>query len=147
MKETESVTELNRSIMERFYAAGPRGDIETMMDCLADDIVIYEPAYLPFGGEYRGKDGLAAIYAAVAQLADVSQFKIHDVLVDGNRAFATGGYPVNDTGQFTHFAEESRLVEGKIAEIRIYYYDAQSMVGAAKTDADGAATERNPASR
>lgn len=136
MAETKSLTEVNRSIVDRFYAAGPRGDIDTMMDCLADDVVIHEPSYLPYGGEYRGKDGLSAVYSAVAQLADVSQFKVHYVVVDGDRAVAFGGFPVNDTGQFTHFAEESRLVDGKIAEIRLYYYDAQSMLGAAKVGAD-----------
>lgn len=136
MTETTS-TEQNRSIIEGFYAAGTRGDIETMMDCLADDVVICEPPYLPFGGEYHGKDGLFAIFAAVAELADVAQFKIHYIVVDGDRAVAFGGFPLNDTGRFTHFAEETRLVDGKIAEIRIYYYDAQSLVGAAKPSADG----------
>jgi len=134
--QAKSVTELNRSIIESFYAAGTRGDIETMMSYLADDVVIYEPPYLSFGGEYLGKDGLAAIYGAVVQLADVTQFKIHHILVDGDRAVAVGGFPVNDTGQFTHFAEETRLADGKIVEIRIFYYDAQSLLGAAKPNAD-----------
>jgi len=135
--ESTTVTEVNRAIIESFYAAGLRGDIETMDSFLADDVVIYEPPYLPFGGEYRGKGGLSAIYAAVAQLADVTQFKVHYVLVDGDRAVAVGGFPVNDTGQFTHFAEETRLVGGKIVEIRIYYHDAQSLLGAAKPGAGG----------
>lgn len=123
-----SPTELNRSFIESFYKAGARGDIATMMDCVADNVVTYEPTYLPFGGEYRGKEALATIFAAVAQIADVTQFKIHDILVDGDRAVAFGGYPLNDTGHFTRFAEETRLVDGKIAEIRVYYYDVQSMV-------------------
>jgi ketosteroid isomerase-like protein len=136
---TNAVTEQSRSIIEGFYAAGSRGDIETMMGYLADDVVIHEPPYLPFGGEYRGKDGLAEIYAAVAQLADVTQFTIHSVMVDGERGVAFGGYPLTDTGQFTLFAEETRLVDGKIAEIRIYYHDAQSLIGSAEA---GAATRR-----
>lgn len=134
MVETQSVTELNRSIIERFYSAGARGDIETMKDYLADDVVTYEPTHLPFGGEYRGKDALATVFAAVAQIADVTQFKIYDILVDGDRAVAFGGYPLDDTGGFTRFAEETRLAEGKIAEIRVYYYDVQSMIGAAHTE-------------
>ncbi|BBZ15439.1 nuclear transport factor 2 family protein [Mycobacterium branderi] len=141
MTDTKSLTEVNRSIIDRFYAAGPRGDLETMSDCLADDVVIHEPPYLPFGGDYRGKEGLSAIYSAVAQLADVTQFKVHYILVDGDRAVAFGGFPVNDTGKFTHFAEESRLVDGKIAEIRLYYYDAQSLLVASNAagadDSDG----------
>lgn len=141
MDVTESATELNRSIMEHFYAAGLQGDIETMMGYVADDVVIYEPTYLPFGGEYRGKDSLSAIHGAVAQLADVAQFTIHYILVDGDRAIAIGGFPVNDTGQFTHFAEESRLEDGKIVEIRIYYHDAQSMIGTASGGADGPGTQ------
>ncbi|MDV3127870.1 nuclear transport factor 2 family protein [Mycobacterium sp. 21AC1] len=133
MTDLKSLTEQNRSLIERFYAAGARGDIETMMCCLADDVVTYEPPYLPFGGEYRGKEALSAIYAAVAQVADVTQFKIHDIVVDGDRAVTFGGYPLTDTGQFTRFAEETRLVDGKIAEIRVYYHDAQSMVAATES--------------
>jgi hypothetical protein len=130
--DNDSVTELNRSIMESFYAAGARGDLDAMMDCLADDVVIYEPPYLPFGGEYRGKEGLAAINQAVAPLVDATQFKIHYIVADGDRTVAVGGFPVNDTGQFTLFAEESTLADGKIVEIRIYYHDAQSLIGVAE---------------
>jgi len=137
MTEANSVTELNRSIIENFYAAGQRGEIETMTSFLADDVVTYEPPYLPFGGEYRGKDGLLAISEAVAQCADVGQFTVHDILVDGDRAVAFAGYRLNDTGKFTHFAEEIRLVGGKITEIRIYYYDVQSMLGATKPGSEG----------
>lgn len=129
MVKAQSVTELNRSIVERFYSAGARGDIDLMTGCLADDVVTYEPTYLPFGGEYHGKAALATVFAAVAQIADVSQFRVHDILVDGNRAVAFGGYPLNDTGEFTRFAEETRLADGKITEIRVYYYDVQSMIG------------------
>lgn len=136
MTEAKSVTELNRSIIEAFYAAGLRGDIEAMTGYLADDVVTYEPPYLPFGGQYRGKDGLAVIYEAVAKVADVAQFTVHDIVVDGDCAVAFAGYLVRDTGEFTHFAEELRLVDGKIAEIRIYYYDVQSMLGATKPGAD-----------
>ncbi|MGV0772953.1 nuclear transport factor 2 family protein [Mycobacterium syngnathidarum] len=134
MVETQSLTDVNRSIVERFYSAGARGDIDTMTDCLADDVVTYEPAYLPFGGQYRGKDALATIFTAVARIADVTQFKIYDILVDGDRAVAFGGYPLNDTGAFTRFAEETRLAGGKITEIRVYYYDVQSMIEAAHAD-------------
>jgi ketosteroid isomerase-like protein len=132
MTDNNSVTELNRAIVEGFYAAGARGDLDAMMDCLADDVVIYEPPYLFFGGEYRGKQGIFAINEAVAPLVDATQFKIHYILVDGDRAFAVGGFLVNDTGQFTLFAEETRLVDEKIVEIRIYYHDAQSLLGVAE---------------
>ncbi|KAA0107708.1 nuclear transport factor 2 family protein [Mycolicibacterium sp. P1-5] len=129
MTTTNSVTEHSRSIIEQFYAAGADGDVETMMSYLADDALIYEPPFLPFGGEYHGREGLVAISRAVAEVADASQFTVHSIMVDGDRAVAFGGFLVGETGQFTLFAEETRLVDGKIAEIRIYYHDAQSLVG------------------
>ncbi|ORA10374.1 nuclear transport factor 2 family protein [Mycobacterium arosiense] len=135
MTATESQTAQSRSIVEQFYDAGLRGDIETMMGFLSDDVVIYEPAFLAYGGKYRGKQGLQAIYEKVLQVTDVMQLKVHYFVVDGDRALAIAGFPVNGTEDYTLFAEESRLVDGKIVEIRLYYYEPQSLLRVPATEA------------
>ena len=48
--QTQSATEENRALIAAFYAAGLEGDIDKMTDMLTPDIVIHEPAYLPYGG-------------------------------------------------------------------------------------------------
>lgn len=128
MTATESLTAQSRSIVEQFYGAGLRGDIDTMMGLLSDDVVIHEPPFLTYGGEYHGKEGLQAIYEKVLQVTDVTKLKVHYFVVDGDRAIAIAGFPVNGDKDYTLFAEESRIVDGKIVEIQLYYHQPQSLL-------------------
>lgn len=127
MTATQSLTAQSRSIVKKFYDAGLRGDIETMMGFLSDDVIIHEPAFLTYGGEYHGKDGLLAIYEKVVAVTDVTKLKVHYFVVDGDRALAIAGFPVKGD-DYTLFAEESRIVDGKIVEMRLYYHEPQSLL-------------------
>jgi len=135
MTTTESLTAQSRSIVEQFYDAGLRGDIEVMMGLLSDDVVIHEPAFLTYGGEYHGKEGLQAIYEKVLAITDVTKLKVHYFVVDGDRAIAIAGFPVNGDKDYTLFAEESRIAHGKIVEMRLYYHEPQSLLRGSATGA------------
>ncbi len=55
MTSGTTLAERNRTTIEALYAAGAAGDIATVLSYVADDVVIDEPPYLPYGGRYMGK--------------------------------------------------------------------------------------------
>ncbi len=59
-----SVTETNRRIVTEMYEAGQRGELETFFGHVADDVVLTEPAYLPYGGTYRGAGAVREVFGS-----------------------------------------------------------------------------------
>ena len=60
---------------------------------------------------------------------DIERITVHYLVADGDTVIAVIGSPDRNTVQFNHFADESRVRDGKIAEMWLYYHDPQSMLG------------------
>ena len=132
MTATISLTEKNRGIVESFYAAAVSGDLAAIAPLLADDLVVDEPDYLPYGKVYRGKEEFAGLLGLIGQYLDVSKVQVNYLIADGDRVAACLGIPDVTTGEMTHLIEQSTLRDGQIVEIKLFYYDAQSMTGKPK---------------
>jgi ketosteroid isomerase-like protein len=132
MTTTESLTEKNRAIVEKLYAAASSGDLEAIAPLLADDIVVDEPTYLPYGKVYRGKEEFAGLLGMIGQFLDLTKVQVNYTIADGDRVAACLGIPDVTTGEMTHFIEQSTLRDGQIVEMKLFYYDAQSMIGKPK---------------
>lgn len=128
MTATTSLTEQNRAIVEALYDAGIKGDIEALMGFLADDVVVDEPLYLPYGKVYRGKEEFLGLFQGIGRYMDLSKITVHYTIADGDRVAACLGIPDTTTGELTHFLEQSTLRDGKIVEMKLFYYDAQTMM-------------------
>lgn len=118
---------MSRELVERFYAAAASGDTETFLGSVADDIVVHEPAFLPYGGVYRGRDGFVAMLGEAAKMADVGSLVVDHIVAEGQRAFAVLRLRLLDGGEI-HVAEESVIRDGLIAELRIFVHDAGTVV-------------------
>jgi hypothetical protein len=129
MTSTESLTERNRAIVTALYAAGASGDVQGLMSHLADDVEVHEPEYLPYGGVYRGKEEFVGLLGKIVDYMDVTKLTVHYLVADGARVIAVLGAPDAKTGQLNHFAEQSTLRDGKVVEMRLFYYDPQAMIG------------------
>ncbi|HTK64324.1 MAG TPA: nuclear transport factor 2 family protein [Pseudonocardia sp.] len=132
MTTTESLTEKNRAIVEKLYAAASSGDLGAIAPLLADDIVVDEPSYLPYGKLYRGKEEFAGLLGMIGQFLDLTKVQVNYTIADGDRVAACLGIPDVTTGEMTHFIEQSTLRDGQIVEMKLFYYDAQSMIGKPK---------------
>jgi hypothetical protein len=126
------LTEQNRALVQSMYAAATRGDAESLMSLLADDVVVHEPDYLPYGAEYVGKEAFAGLFGKISQLLDLTDVKLDYLVADNDRVIGVLRIPDRNTGKDTLFAEQSTIRDGKIVDLRIFYYDAQSMIGAPK---------------
>lgn len=132
MTSATDLTERNRAVVRGLYDAATSGDLPGALEALAEDVVVYEPDFLPYGGVYRGKQAFVELFGKIAQCLDLSRVTVHYYVADGERVIAVLGIPDLTTGELAHFAEQSTVRDGKIAEMRLFYYDPQSMISAPK---------------
>lgn len=129
----ESLTERNRAVVQALYDAGARGDVPALMDHLAEDIVVHEPPFLPYGGRYAGREAFLGMFGEIGNYLDLSAIALEYLVADGQRVIGVLRIPDRATGEPTLLAEQSTLRDGKVVEMRIFYFDPGSMITAART--------------
>ncbi|HVE26788.1 MAG TPA: nuclear transport factor 2 family protein [Sporichthya sp.] len=115
----------NTALVERFFAAVIGQDIDTLKALVSPDCVVHEPAELPYGGEYKGLDGLLAMFGAIgrdfdfavtgAATMDAGEGKVA-VRIDAT-------FTARASGRSTSFpiAELYTLSGGQIVDIDVFY--------------------------
>ncbi|TQC48650.1 hypothetical protein EEB14_13925 [Rhodococcus sp. WS4] len=129
-----SVTETNRRIVTEMYEAGQRGELETFFGHVADDVVLTEPAYLPYGGTYRGAEAVREVFGVIAGYLDMNSLTIDRLVADEDHVFAILDSNQIATGERIMLTELSILREGKVAEFRVFFHEAGSLLELASTD-------------
>jgi ketosteroid isomerase-like protein len=129
MEQTLSTTEASRRTVQRFLDTGLAGDVAGLAAFLDDRFVLHEPSFLPYAGDHHGWDGFMQAFAQIAERLDVQRAEVDRLVADGDRVVAFMRIPDLRTGQHTCIAEESRVQDGKIIEIRVFIHDAQSLIG------------------
>lgn len=110
--------------VDRLYAATGVGDWETANAMLSDDFVAYEADGLPMAGAYRGKGGLAELYAKVMGMVDVVALDRTDLLTGEDSAIAVLKMRFADPAlPPAELCEMFRFRDGLCCEIKPYYYD------------------------
>ena len=127
MTTTQAETEATRALVAQMYDAILRGDFSSLLGLLADDLVVSEPSFLPYGGEYRGLEEFQVLIGKAVQHLDVAKIEVDRVVVDGDRAIAILRIPNLANGEYTVIAEESLVRDGKVAAMRIYFHDTQGL--------------------
>ena len=86
------MSEDSAAVLRRGYEAFLRGDIEGVLNLLADDIE-WEVPVVPgsgFGGIYRGKAAVAEFFGQLAAAEDILSFEPQDFIAQGERVAAIG---------------------------------------------------------
>ncbi len=113
------------------YDAVRRGDWNEVEGYFADDFVIYEPPSLPYGGEWRGKDALRRLYAEVMGYWRNPSVAWRELVGGENYAVALLSLSVDKPGADERItfeiAEVTQFVGGKMASMRIHYFDTGAM--------------------
>jgi len=129
---TESLTEKNRAIVAELYDCIAAGTPEKIATLMAEDVVILEPDYLPYGKTYRGLGEFSELFGAIGQFLDLSEIRVHYLIADGDRVAAALGIRDAESGEWCDMLEQSTLRDGKIVEMKLFYHDAQTMIGKPK---------------
>src|SRR5919204_6924108 len=122
----------NTQVVKDAYAAFGRGDIQTLLTYLADDIVwnaVYGTgSHVPTSGERRGKAAVAGFFKQVAENVNFSRFEPKEFIATGDKVVALGHYtattPINK-----HFDSDFAMVftirDGKVTEFQEFTDSAQ----------------------
>src|SRR5689334_14802777 len=86
----------NTKVVQDTYAAFGRGDIDTVLKYLADDVVwnaVYGTgSQVPTSGERRGKPAVAQFFKQVADNVSFSRFEPNEFVATGETVVALGHY-------------------------------------------------------
>jgi ketosteroid isomerase-like protein len=133
---TDSLTERNRAMVQEMYAAvTERADIQEFMAHVSDDVVVHEPPYLPYGGDYAGKEAFLALFGKVAAALDTRTITLESIIADGDKVMAFVRACTKPTGEIARLVEESTIRDGKVVDIRVYYFDTGCLLGVSPSSA------------
>lgn len=140
---TMSSTTAAMSVLKGMYAAeteyltagGPgRASFTPLAPFFAPDVVLYQASALPYGGVWRGHEGLEQFFLAMSRTWDL--FEMAD------QAFLTNTSPLvvltdvraraRATGRRLDFPilQTITVEDGRITEVRPFYWDTAAIVGA-----------------
>jgi ketosteroid isomerase-like protein len=82
----------NSKVVEDLYAAFAKGDIPFILERLSMDVQFdnSDSAEMPWGGTYRGKDGVGKFFANIGGAVDVKSFEPKTYLSSGDEVMTTG---------------------------------------------------------
>lgn len=120
---------------EYLAAGGPgKASFDLLAPFFAADVVLHQAEGLPYGGTWRGHEGMARFFHAMSQTWESFDMADQEILATGAtavvltqvraRARATGrelAFPVLQT---------ISIAEGRIAEVRPFYWDTAAIVAA-----------------
>ena len=118
-------TEENRKIVQAFYDAGNRGDMDTCFALIADDIVWTNIGKTSLSGRFEGKQALREqlLGPLFASLKAGINMQVHNLVAEGDYVVAQtsgtaetlDGRPYNNT-----YCWIIRLRDGQFAEVSEY---------------------------
>lgn len=122
-----------RSAAEAAYLTDGAG-FEEMGRHLTADVVMYQAASLPYGGEWHGHDGMRSFIAAMGEQWDGLWFDGQQFLRDGDRivVHSQGRLRARRSGRAleTSLLQWIGFRDGLISEFRPYYHDTSAVLAA-----------------
>jgi ketosteroid isomerase-like protein len=127
------------TLIDALYAATDAGDFDTAETMVCDDLIITEAAGLPMAGTYRGKTALRELYTKVMGLMDVASLNREVTITGTDTAVTLLSFTfVDPTLKRAEIAELFRFRDGKVCEIKPYYFDPVPVLAACAAKAQTA---------
>ena len=115
---------------EEAYLADGLSDEEaraTYRGCFTEDVVIHEPDSLPYGGEWRGRDGVEALVQRLREVYDEAGLGDRNVVACGDTLFVRLRSQVRSrkTGRRmeNNVLQRIELRGGLIASMEVFHWD------------------------
>ncbi len=122
------IEERNIKYVEALFAATGSGDWATAEKMLTSDFFVTEADTLPFAGVYRGQKALQELFEIVMSSAGVVGFDLHQLTAGGDRVVALLDMLIEGPPPMrVPLAETFRFRDGKVCEIKPYYFDPRPL--------------------
>ncbi|WP_433193300.1 nuclear transport factor 2 family protein [Nocardia sp. CA-107356] len=129
--------------LQKFFAAEAAyitegTNFDAMGACLDPDVVMYQAEHLPYGGEWRGPDGIEKFMVAMSRTWGSLEFIEQRFVVDGETVviYNRGRMLARATGRLleTSVMQLMTFRDGLIVEIRPFYLDTAAVLEALAED-------------
>jgi ketosteroid isomerase-like protein len=123
-------------LVDDLYAATGVGDFDKAEEYLTDDFFVTEAEPLPFAGVYKGRTALRQLFTKVMGMMDVAALNRVQTTSGGDYAVTILSFEFVDPALApAHLCELFRFRDGKVCEIRPYYFDPAPIVAACEAKA------------
>jgi SnoaL-like domain len=129
-KMSESVEAAkNIQMLENMYTCLNSGNLAGFLDGLSDDVQSHQSPLLPYGGVYKGKQGIEKMLKEkILPLLDPSKTKmIAPMMAADNRVISSWTVQAYRTGEMLRLLEHATIENGKVVELRVFYFDPSLM--------------------
>ncbi|MDR7272172.1 hypothetical protein J2X20_004846 [Pelomonas saccharophila] len=117
-------TESNKAFVAEML--GQKKRLEDYPERVDPNLVMHEPAHLPFGGTYRGLAEFQQFYPRVRGYYDFERFQLLGVYAEGGTVFATAQVPIAGTPSMMFIAEQFTFSGTRLKEVRVHTCDTQA---------------------
>jgi len=112
----------NLDLLPRGYAAYAAGDMDTMNELFADDLVWHVAGRSAIAGHYSGKAQVFGFFGRLQELSEgTSKVEVHDLLANDEHGVAIESATRNGRSYQGQAAHVFHLRDGKVIE----FWDAQ----------------------
>lgn len=119
------------AVIRQYIEEASSGNIPGIVELTHPDCVISEPASLPYGGEYTGKEAFQELFQDVLATWEVFDFEAKTVVTEGNTSLIIFDVHVeNASGESmeTQVAEVYQIEDGLISNLNVFYTDTAQVV-------------------
>lgn len=119
----------NVELLRKGYEVFAKGDMATLRELFAENIVWHVPGNNPLSGEHRGRDAVFAMFARNAEItAGTFRIELHDVLADDEHAVALFRETASRQGRQLNLLEAAvyHVSNGKVTEAWSLPYDQRA---------------------
>lgn len=125
------MTRANEELLDRYFKAVESGDIATLDELFADDVVGHAAGRHELAGDYQGKEAVFGFFGRLAELSSgTARLRPRDMLVDDLFAVALVDAS-GQVGERTIDGEPTvvvfRIADGRIVEWWTHHYDQAKM--------------------
>ncbi|MBK5289993.1 MAG: nuclear transport factor 2 family protein [Acidimicrobiia bacterium] len=116
----------NARLIRHCYEAFATGDLESLREFMAHDVVWHEPGRGPFAGDHKEPKGVLSLLRELQERSDNSfSLEMVDLLVNAERAVAIQEETARRGDRQLDMASaiEFEIHQGKITEVTVYHGD------------------------
>lgn len=118
-------------IVDDLYAATGVGNFDAAEALLTDDFFVTEADCLPMAGVYSGKTALRDLFTRVMGMMDVAGLARGETTTGGDYAVCHVTFQFQDPSlKPAELLELFRFRDGKVCEIKPYYFDPAPIIAA-----------------